>query len=79
MPNFISEDQIEQAILQRLQFVRGYDVENFFTGDREDLNDGSNRSSKREVILHDRLQSAALRINPNIPETVIDGALKTLC
>jgi hypothetical protein len=31
------------------------------------------------VILHDRLQSAALRINPNIPETVIDGALKTLC
>jgi len=26
MPNFISEDNIEQAILQRLQFVYGYDA-----------------------------------------------------
>ncbi|MCX6867062.1 MAG: hypothetical protein NTV46_12755 [Verrucomicrobia bacterium] len=25
MPNFISEDNIEQAILQWLQFVHGYD------------------------------------------------------
>lgn len=79
MPNFISEDQIEQAILQRLQFVHGYDVENFLTDDREDLNDGSNRTSKREVILHDRLRAAALRLNPDIPETAIDAALKTLC
>jgi type I restriction enzyme R subunit len=26
MPNFISEDQIEQALLQRLQHVCGFDV-----------------------------------------------------
>ncbi|MFZ9936904.1 MAG: type I restriction endonuclease [Luteolibacter sp.] len=75
----MSEDQIEQAILQRQQFVHGYDVENFFTEDREDLDDGSNRSSKREVILHDRLRATALRLNPNFPESVIYGALKTLC
>lgn len=57
MPNFISEDQIEQAILQRLQFVHGYDVENFHTDDREDLIDGYNRTRKREVILHARWPS----------------------
>jgi len=79
MPNFISEDQIEQAILQRLQFVHGYDVENFHTENREDPNDGSNRTSKREVILHDRLRAAAQRLNPDLPETAIDAALKTLC
>lgn len=79
MPNFISEDQIEQAILQRLQFIHGYDVANFHTVDRDDLNDGSNRTSKRDVILHDRLRAAALRLNPDIPEDTIDSALKTLC
>lgn len=79
MPNFISEDNIEQAILQKLQFLHGYDVENFHTDDRDDLNDGSRRTSKREVILPDRLRNAALRLNPDIPQDAIDGALKTLC
>ena len=79
MPNFISEDNIEQAILQRLQFVHGYDVENFHTDERDDLNDGSRRTSKRDVILLDRLRNAALRLNPDIPQDAIDGALTTLC
>ena len=41
MPNFISEDQIEQALLQQLQHVHGYDVLACGTAEREDLNDGS--------------------------------------
>ena len=37
MPNFISEDQIEQALLQKLQHVHGYDVLDCGTEEREDL------------------------------------------
>ena len=51
MPNFISEDQIEQALLQKLQHVHGYDVLDCYTENAEDLNDGSGRAHKRDVIL----------------------------
>ena len=47
MPNFISEDQIEQALLQRLQHVCGFDVLECYTADPADLNDGSGRKDKR--------------------------------
>lgn len=39
MPNFISEDQIEQAILQKLHGQFGYELLNCFTADRDDPND----------------------------------------
>jgi type I restriction enzyme R subunit len=57
MPNFISEDQIEQALLQKLQHVHGYDVLECGTAEREDLADGSGRANKREAILLDRLRA----------------------
>lgn len=79
MPNFISEDQIEQALLQRLQHLHGFDVLDCHTVNADDLNDGSNRDSKREVILADRLKRAAIRLNPHIPEEVIDEALARFC
>lgn len=78
MPNFISEDDIEQALLQRLQHLHGYDVLDCYTADPEDLKDGSGRGDKREVILLDRLREAALRLNQAIPEAVIDEALARL-
>ncbi len=78
MPNFISEDDIEQATLQRLQHLYGFDVQECYTADPEDLNDGSNRSDKRDVILMDRLKEAAIRLNPGIPESAIDQALEQL-
>ena len=34
---------------------------------------------KREVILHDRLRAAVIDLNPDIPESAIDDALKQLC
>ena len=40
MPNFISEDQIEQALLQKLQHVHGYDVPVCGTEEHADLADG---------------------------------------
>src|SRR6266849_2232426 len=78
MPNFISEDQIEQALLQRLQHQLGYDMLNCYTADPEDINDGSNRADKRNVVFTDRLRNAAMRLNPKVPESAIDDALLQL-
>ena len=41
---FISEDDIEQALLQRLQHLCGFNVQNCFTAQPDDLNDGSGRA-----------------------------------
>jgi type I restriction enzyme, R subunit len=77
MPNFISEDNIEQATLDRLRQL-GYHTLNCNTPKPDTLNDHSNRTDKRHVILRDRLKTAAIRLNPDIPETEIDKALKQL-
>lgn len=79
MPNFISEDDIEQAMVQRLQHLYGYDTLNCFTADPGNLNDGSGRSDKREVIFYDRLKDAAIALNQGVPERAIESALKQLC
>ncbi len=65
MPNFISEDQIEQALVQKLQHLYGFDVLQCYTEDPEDLNDGSNRAKKSDVILVDRVREAAIRLRMN--------------
>jgi type I restriction enzyme R subunit len=78
MPNFISEDQIERALVQQLRHLHGFEVLDGHTEDPEDLQDGSGRASKREVILSDRVREAALRLNPKIPEKTIDEALEKL-
>ena len=78
MPNFISEDQIEKAFLKRLHRQFDFELLNCHTSDPEDLNDGSNRRDKRDVIFGDRLRAAALRLNPGIPETAVDQALERL-
>jgi len=78
MPNFISEDDIEQATLQKLNRQYGYELLNCYTVDAEDLNDGSNRTDKRDVLFEDRLRQSALRLNPTIPETAIEEALERI-
>jgi len=79
MPNFLSEDAIEQAVVQRLQHLYGYDALDCHTTDPADLLDGSGRSDKREVIFRDRLKTAAVELNPEIPETAIDDAVDQVC
>ena len=78
MPNFISEDQIEQALVKKLVSLHGYDSLKCHTQDPEDLNDGSGRPNKRDVILVDRVREAAIRLNPTIPATAIEDALEIL-
>lgn len=79
MPAIITEDQIEQGMVQRLQHLYGYNALDCNTADPADLNDGSNRRDKREVVFHDRLKRAAVALNPGIPESAIDEALKQIC
>ena len=78
MPNFISEAQIELKLLQQLQQVHGYEVLRCHSEDAGDLADGSCRADKREIFLVDRVREAAVRLNKNIPEAVIDSALESL-
>jgi type I restriction enzyme R subunit len=63
MPNFISEDQIEQALVQKLQHLHGFDSLDCLTQHPGDLNDGSNRTDKLDVILLGRVCDAAIRQN----------------
>ena len=79
MPNFISEEQIERALVQKLQHLHGYDVLDCYTEDPEDLDDGSGRTHKREVLLLDRMREAVSALNPQLPASVIEGALERLC
>jgi type I restriction enzyme, R subunit len=76
MPNFISEDDIEQAILQRLRDDHGYELLKCPLVQPEDLNDGSHRTDKRDVILGDRLQTALQRLNPTIPHETITATVR---
>ncbi|MDO8369470.1 MAG: type I restriction endonuclease [Candidatus Nitrotoga sp.] len=78
MPNFISEGQIEQALVQKLQHLHGFDALDCYTENAEDLNDGSNRANKRDVILVERVREAAIHLNPDIPATAIEDALDKL-
>ena len=86
MPSFISEDDIEQALIAKLRekWSETYNFEslNCFTTEASDLNDKSGRSDKRDVILADRVRSAAKRLNQtddrHIPDAAIDQAVSQL-
>jgi len=78
LANFISEDQIERALLQRLQHGCGFDALDCYTAQAEDLNDGSDRTDKREVILAGRLRDAVRRLNPDIPSAAQEQAIAQL-
>lgn len=70
--NFISEDDIEQAILKRLNAEFKFDLLNCYTAKPEELNDGSQRADKRDVVLADRLLAACIELNPSVPQAVIE-------
>lgn len=76
--NFISEDDIEQGLVQRLQHLCGFNALNCYTPQADDLNDGSDRTDKREVILASRLRAALERLNPQAPAHAVDQAMDHL-
>jgi type I restriction enzyme, R subunit len=78
MPNFISEDAIEKALLQKLKGEFGYEILNCHTAEADNLDDRSGRKIKGEVILADRLKEAGLRLNPHLPESAVEEAVERL-
>lgn len=76
--SFISEDDIEQGLIQRLQHLCGFNALNCHTAQPDDLNDGSCRADKREVILASRLRAGLERLNPQAPAQAVDQAMAQL-
>ena len=77
MPNIITEDQIEKSAVTLLK-AYGYESLDCFTDKAETEADRSGRRAKSEVLLLDRLEKAARRLNPGIPESAIGEALSLL-
>ena len=78
MPDFISEDSIQKEITRKPVGEYGCQALNCTTSDADDLQEGSGRRDKREVVLQARLKAAALRINPGLPDSAIEKALANL-
>jgi len=78
MPNFISEAQIEAALVGLLVKQYGFQSLDCFTQEAGALPDKSGRASKREVVLRERLRDAVRRLNPTVPLPVLESALEVL-
>lgn len=81
MSNFISEDDIEQAILQKLQGEPfKYDILRCDASPdkRELLPDGTGRKNKKECVLPLVLRDALTRLNPGIPDDKLDDIARDL-
>ena len=76
--NFISEDKIETACIKFLQQRYSYQHIDCTTTDPEDLNDGSNRTDKRDVVFKERLVAKCMQLNPDVPEATILSAVKDI-
>lgn len=81
MPNFITEDMIEQAMLKKLGDKSfGYDILVCSPSieKKDDLNDGTGRSNKKQCFLPQVLKEALYRINPDIPKDKIDDIIQNI-
>lgn len=76
MASFISEDDIEQALLQRLPHTHGFDALDRYASKTEDVNDGSLRTDKRGVIFPVQHKQACMALNPSSPEARVDEVLE---
>ena len=71
----INEDQVE---LQSIEFFKelGYEYKNGY--DIAPEGDNPERDDFRKVILEDRLRSALIKINPNIPSQTINNSISQI-
>lgn len=73
--NALNESTVEDAVLEYLAEL-GYQTAwgpNLAPGEA-----GEERASFDQVILHNRLRSAVERLNPGVPPSLVDGAIKRL-
>ena len=81
MAKIITEDRIEQAILQLLETDGfGYDIIHCSpdVDKKDDLNDGTGRSSKKECFLPKIFHESLKRINAGISDAILDKAVEQL-
>lgn len=81
MAKLITEDDLEQAILDKLKKEEyDYDIIRCDPNPekKEDLNDGTGRTNKTDCILPDVLKQSIININPDILEPLIDEKIKEL-
>lgn len=81
MAKLITEDDIEQAILDKLKKEEyDYDIIRCDPNPekKEDLNDGTGRTNKTDCILPDVLKQSIININPDMLEPLIDEKIKEL-
>lgn len=81
MRNFISENDIEQAILDKLKakpFEYDIIVCDADPNKRDDLNDGTARANKRECVLPEVLRQSLAKLNPHVAQDKIDSIVKQL-
>jgi len=79
MHNFISEDDIEQAIIAKLkQKPFEYDIVlcDPSPDKRDDINDGTDRTSKKQCILPVVLEQSLQKINPDIELSYLQRIVK---
>lgn len=79
MPNFISEDMIEQACIQKLVSQNNYTALNCMTEKPETLPDGSGRENKKQVVLPSILLDSLIAINPHLPVSCVQKVAQELC
>lgn len=80
--NFISEDDIEQSILDLLSKPElNYEILrlNPDPNKMESLEDGTNRKDKRDCILPDVLLNAIKKLNPDVKDELVSSTFDFLC
>ncbi|MDO5563523.1 MAG: HsdR family type I site-specific deoxyribonuclease, partial [Synergistaceae bacterium] len=81
MASYITEEEIEQALLNKLENGEfGYDVVRCSADPnrQEDLNDGTGRGSKKQCVLPIVLAESLRRLNPNVPLDKLDDVVHSL-
>ncbi|SHL69538.1 type I restriction endonuclease subunit R [Fibrobacter sp. UWH4] len=81
MKSFISEDDIEQAILKMLEAEPfGYQIVRCDPSPEkmDDLNDGTGRANKKQGVLPAILRESLTRLNPNVPKDKLDELVHEL-
>ncbi|WP_312764481.1 type I restriction endonuclease subunit R [Epilithonimonas sp.] len=79
MRNFLSEDDIEIAVVRELQKQSDkWRFLNCYTADATNLQDGSNRLDKSEVVFKDILKEKLIQLNSYVPLIAIHQAIDKL-
>ena len=82
MPAFISEDDIEKTLLDRLsKFPFDYNIIKCDPSPdkRDDLNDGTFRTDKKQCVLPNVLLKKLKELNPNVQTNQLEKFYKEVC